>query len=262
MKIGPIDSHAHLSHADFDQDRDEVLTRAKEKGLQAILSIGTEPQEMFKEVDIAMRYPGFIFLAMGYHPHVAKDMTDVHYERLQDFIWADQEVVAIGEIGLDFHYNHSDPVSQEGALREQLRIAARRNLPVIVHCREAYPELIKILKSEEVPPEKIMIHCFSGDADQAKKLLSWGATLSFAGPVTFPNAEGLRQIVKATPINRILAETDAPYLAPQSNRGKRNEPAYVMEVYSTIAAIKEISVEELTDRIAENFCRFFGVAMD
>ena len=262
MKIGPIDSHAHLSHPEFDPDRTEIISRAKEKGLQVILSLGTEPQEFQKEISIAGEYSEFIYLALGYHPHIAKSINDIHYEGLQDIIKANQAVLAIGEIGLDFFYSHSHPKVQEGVFREQLRFAARNKLPVIIHCRQAYPQLIQILKTEPVDPEKVLIHCFSGDTEQAKKLLSWGAMLSFAGPVTSPKAEVLRSVVSLTPLERIMAETDSPYLAPQDFRGKRNEPAYVIRVYEMIAKIKEISIEKLTEKISMNFSCFFGLTIE
>jgi TatD DNase family protein len=262
MKIGPIDSHAHLSHPEFDPDRTEVISMAKEKGLQAILSLGTEPQELQKEITIAGKYSGFIYLGMGYHPHVAKDINDTHYERLQDLIQANRAVVAIGEIGLDFYYSHSHPKVQEGVFREQLRFAAKNTLPVIIHCRQAYPQLIKVLKTEPIAPEKVLIHCFSGDTDHAKKLLSWGAMLSFAGPLTYPKSEGLRRVVQLTPLERIMAETDAPYLSPQAFRGKRNEPAYVIKVYEMIAQIKDIPIESLIEKISVNFGCFFGLGIE
>ncbi|MGA1863595.1 MAG: TatD family hydrolase [bacterium] len=259
MKIGPIDSHAHLSHPEFDPDRPEVISRAKEKGLQAILSLGTEPHELQKEITIAEKHTGFIYLGMGYHPHIAKDIHDIHYEKLQDIIQTNRTVLAIGEIGLDFYYSHSHPKVQEGVFREQLRLADRNNLPVIIHCRQAYPQLIQILKSEPIAPDKVLIHCFSGDSDIAKKLLSWGAMLSFAGPLTYPKSEVLRSVLSLTPLERLMAETDAPYLAPQSFRGKRNEPAYVVKVYEMIAQIKEMPVEAITEKIFVNFGCFFGL---
>lgn len=259
MKTGPIDSHAHLSHPEFDPDRSEVISRAREKGLRAIMSLGTEPHELQKEIMIAEEHPGFIYLGIGYHPHIAKDIHDKHYERLQDIVQTNRTVVAIGEIGLDFYYSHSHPKVQEGVFREQLRFASRNNLPVIIHCRQAYPQLIQILKSEPIAPEKVLIHCFSGDSDHAKKLLSWGAMLSFAGPLTYPKSEVLRSVVSLTPLERIMAETDAPYLAPQSLRGKRNEPAYVVKVYEMIAQIKEMPVEGIIEKIFVNFSCFFGL---
>jgi TatD DNase family protein len=263
MKIGPIDSHAHLSHPEFDSDRTEVITRAKEKGLQAILSLGTEPQELQKELTIAGENPEFIYLGMGYHPHIAKDINDTHYERLQDIIQTNRTVVlAIGEIGLDFYYSHSHPKVQEGVFREQLRFAAKNTLPVIIHCRQAYPQLIQILKAEPIAPEKVLIHCFSGDSDHAKKLLSWGAMLSFAGPLTYPKSEVLRSVVSLTPLERLMAETDSPYLAPQVFRGKRNEPAYVIKVYEMISQIKDIPIESLMEKISVNFGCFFGLEIE
>lgn len=262
MKIGPIDSHAHLSHPEFDPDRNEVILRAKEKGLQAILSLGTEPQEFQKEITIAGEYSEFIYLGMGYHPHVAKNINDTYYERLQDIIQTKRVVVAIGEIGLDFYYSHSHPKVQEGVFREQLRFAAKNKLPVIIHCRQAYPQLIQILKAEPIDPERVLIHCFSGDTDQAKKLLSWGVMLSFAGPLTYPKSGVLRSVVSLTPLERIMAETDSPYLAPQAFRGKRNEPAYVISVYDMIAKIKGIPIEKLTEKISMNFGCFFGLTIE
>jgi TatD DNase family protein len=262
MKIGPIDSHAHLGHPHFDPDRPEVISRARENGLQAILTLGTEPEEFPKEIRIARDYPGWIYLGMGYHPHIAKDITDTHYEMLRELLISNKEVLALGEIGLDFYYKHSDPESQEGVFREQLRLASRLSLPVVIHCRDAYPQMIRILKSEPVSPEKALIHCFSGNTEQAESLLSWGACLSFAGPVTFPKTEGLSRVVQMTPLDRIMAETDAPYLSPQRFRGKRNEPLYVTEVYNEISGIKDVPIEVLIEKISLNFSRFFGISIE
>lgn len=262
MKIGPIDSHAHLSHPQFDQDRQQVISQAKEKGLQAILSLGTTPDELSKEIDIALQNPDFVYLGLGYHPHEAKDITDSHFERLADSVRANGKILAIGEIGLDFYYQHSDPKVQEGVFREQLRFAEKQSLPVIIHCRQAYPQLIKILKAESVHPERVLIHCFSGDISHADNLLSWGATLSFTGTITYPKTQGLTCVVEKTPAERIMAETDAPYLSPQRFRGKRNEPAYVLEVYKMMAQIKDMSIEALIEKISENFSRFFRVPIE
>ena len=147
-------------------------------------------------------------------------------------------------------------------LREQLRLASRLSLPVVIHCRDAYPEMVRILKSEPVFPEKVLIHCFSGNTEQAEELLSWGACLSFAGPVTYPKTEELKRVVQMVPVDRIMAETDAPYLSPQQFRGKRNEPLYVTEVYNEIAGIKGIRIEDLIEKISLNFSRFFGISIE
>jgi TatD DNase family protein len=262
MKIGPIDSHAHLSHQNFDADRIDVIARAKEKGLQAILSLATEPQELQKEITIAKDYSGFIYLGMGYHPHVAKDINDTHYEKLQYQLQTNREVVTIGEIGLDFYYNHSEPKAQEEVFRQQLKLADKNSFPVVIHCRQAYPQLIKILKSEPIAPEKVLIHCFSGDTDHAKKLLSLGTMLSFAGPLTYPKADELRRVVYISPLEKIMAETDSPYLSPQAFRGKRNEPINVIEVYDMIAQIKGTPIESIIEKISVNFGCFFDLPID
>ncbi len=262
MGPGLIDSHAHLSQPDFDSDRSDVIKRAKAKGLSAILSIATEPQEMTKEISLARQHQGFILSGLGYHPHIAKDINDSHYEILKDLIQANKETVAIGEIGLDYYYKHSEPKTQEGVFREQLRLAADISLPVIIHCRNAYPQMIRILKTEHIPSEKVLIHCFSGDSDQAEELLAWGATISFAGPVTYPKAENLRNVLRITPLNKLLVETDAPYLSPQGFRGKRNEPEYILETYEKIAYIKDVHIDELIEKVVNTFSGFFNVKID
>ncbi|MBN2374074.1 TatD family hydrolase [bacterium] len=262
MNIGAIDSHAHLSQADFDPDRDEVISRAKKKGVKAILSIGTSPEEFTSEIALAAKYPGFIYSGLGYHPHIAKDVDDSSYENLKSLILNNKDILAVGEIGLDFYYKHSDPECQEGVFREQLSLAAGVSLPVIIHCRQAYPLLIDILKTVHINPAKVLIHCFSGDTDQAKGLLSWGASLSFAGPVTYPSAEKLRDAVRFTPMDRLLVETDSPYLSPQTFRGKRNEPAYVLHTYERIAQIKGVHTDELKEKVCINFSLMFGIVME
>lgn len=259
MKQGLIDSHSHLSQKAFDLDRQEVIERAKAKGIVSILSVGCEPDEFQAEILIAREYPGFVLLALGYHPHIAKDINPSHYESLKELINKTEGVIAVGEIGLDYYYKHSTPEEQESVFRKQLRIAGEACLPVIIHCREAYTQMIQILKSADISAEKTLIHCFSGNIEQAEELLSWGATLSFAGPITYPKAEGLRDVLRLTPFNRILVETDAPYLSPQAFRGKRNEPSYITETYAQIAKIKGIEPEHLIKRVATNFSDLFDL---
>lgn len=262
MKIGLIDSHAHLSQPDFDPDRKAVIARAKSQGLKLIISIGTDQKEFLPECSIANENPGYVYLAIGYHPHIARHINDKDYEALEDLIRKTKGVIALGETGLDFYYKHSDPISQDRVFRHQLRLAEKLSIPVIIHCRDAYPKVIEILKQEKVSPERVLIHCFSGVKEQAEELTKWGATLSFAGPVTYPKATNLHDAVKCTPTDRLLVETDAPYLAPQHFRGKRNEPAYIIETYRKIAQIKGIHIDELCEKVAQTFSRFFGLQIE
>lgn len=237
-----IDTHVHLDDPKFDADRDAVIQRAAASGVEAFVTIGCDLATSRAAVALADRYPS-VYAAVGVHPHEAKQVGDGWYEDLRRLA-AHPKVRAYGEIGLDYHYNHSAPHEQRARFREQVLIAKDLRLPIIVHTREAQEDTITILKEEKASDVGGIFHCFSGDAWLAKDALDLGFLLSFSGVVTFQNAAMLRDIVKTVPLDRILIETDCPYLTPVPHRGKRNEPAYVAYVAEKLAEVKGLAGTE------------------
>ena len=251
-----IDSHAHLEMGGFDGDREAVLARAAAAGVTAIITVGTTVPDCEKAVAIARLYPQ-VYAAIGIHPHDAKDIDAGTYGALRAL--AQQEkVVATGEIGLDFFHDLSPRELQLRRFEEQLDLALELDLPVIIHDREAHVETLRILQQRKGGLRGVL-HCFSGDAVMARECLELGLYLSVAGPVTYRKSEQLRAVVRVIPAERLLIETDAPYLSPQPWRGKRNEPAYVVETARCLAEIRGMAAGELERLTEENTCRLFGL---
>ena len=254
-----IDTHAHLEMEAFDDDREAVLARAAEAGLTAIVTVGTTLPDCEKAVALTRLYKP-VYAAVGIHPHEVKDIDAATYDALR--VLAQQEkVVAIGEIGLDFFYDLSPREVQLRRFQEQLNLAEELDLPVIIHDREAHPEILEILRPRKGRLRGVL-HCFSGDWTMACECLDLGFHLSVAGPVTYRKADQLRAVAREMPLERLLIETDAPYLAPQPYRGKRNEPAYVVETARTLAEIRGIPVDELERQTTANARRLFSIDRD
>jgi len=252
-----IDTHAHLEMREFKDDRDEVIKRAREAGVEYIVTIGTTVESSRDAVLLADKYD-FIYAAIGIHPHEVKDILHPAYEILRHFA-QHKKVVAYGEIGLDYYYEHSPRIDQKRKFRDMLREARMLELPVIIHDRDAHEDTIQIL-SEEWPRDLGgVMHFFSGDLAMAQKLIEMGFSISIAGPVTFPKAEGLRDVVKQIPIEHMLIETDAPYLTPQPFRGKRNEPAFVRHTAEMIAQVKGLSFDDVARITSFNAMQLFGI---
>jgi TatD DNase family protein len=252
-----VDSHAHLEMEAFDGDREAVLDRAAAAGLTAIITVGTTLPDCEKAVALAGLHPA-VYAAVGIHPHEVKGVDTATYDALT-VLARREKVVAIGEIGLDFFYNHSPRDSQLQHFAAQLDLAEELNLPVIIHDREAHAETLDMLRHRKGKLRGVL-HCFSGDSAMARECLELGFYLSVAGPVTYPKAERLRQVVRDLPLERLLIETDAPYLAPQRYRGKRNEPAYVVETARVIAEIRGLPAPELERLTAVNARTLFNIA--
>ncbi|MBN2437537.1 MAG: TatD family hydrolase [Deltaproteobacteria bacterium] len=251
-----IDSHAHLEMGEFDGDRDAVIARATAAGLTAIITVGTTIPDCKKAVELARLHPP-VYAAVGIHPHEVKGIDAGTYDALR--VLAQQEkVVAIGEIGLDFFYNLSPGEVQLRRFAEQLDLALEMDLPVIIHDREAHAETLRILKQKQRGLRGVF-HCFSGDATMAGECLALGFYLSVAGPVTYRKSEQLRAVAREIPAERLLIETDAPYLSPQPWRGKRNEPAYVVETARCLAEIRGMAAGDLERLTEENARRLFGL---
>jgi len=256
-----FDTHTHLDDARYDSDREAMIARAREAGVETMMTIGCDLATSRSAVALAGQYP-FVYASIGVHPHEVKHITDGWYDVLRQLA-SDNKVVAYGEIGLDYHYNHSDPELQRGRFREQIQLARELKLPVIIHTREAQDDTIRILKEERASEIGGVFHCFSGDAWLAKDALELGFYLSFSGILTFQNATMLRDIARTVPADRLLIETDCPYLTPIPHRGKRNEPAYVRHVAETLASIVSdgdaMTADDIGRLTSENARRLFKI---
>src|SRR6266705_2118119 len=256
-----IDSHAHIDFPQFAEDRDAMLDRAREAGVTTLLAIGTGPGP--EKLDAALPYAEqheWIYTSIGIHPHEAKEATAEHLDRLIQLA-RHPKVIAWGEIGLDYHYDFSPPEMQQRIFSEQLALARQAKLPVIIHCREAWPDCLALLE-ENWRSSGLggIFHCFSGTLEEARRGLEMGFLISFAGNVTYPKAQNLRDLASALPLESILIETDSPFLAPQPFRGRRNEPAFVAELARTLAPVRNLAPHELAAATAANFRRFFRLS--
>ena len=254
--MGPhfLDSHAHLDDPDFDADRDAVIERARVAGLHYVLTIGgaSGPDSMAASVPFAEAHE-WIWTAAGIHPHEASKAEERHFDELRRLA-AHPKFVAIGEIGLDYHYDHSPRDVQQRVLVRQLELARELKLPVVIHCREAWADLRDVIRSHwRSAGLGGILHCFSGTREDAFELMDAGFLVSFAGNITFKKAENLRAVAREIPLDRLLTETDSPYLAPVPYRGKRNEPAFVVEVTRQLAQLRGLSEEEVGGQVAKNF---------
>jgi len=228
-----IDSHVHLDDSRYDVDRSDIFVRAADAGIEAFVTIGCDLLTSRAAVQLAQTHSN-VYATIGVHPHEAKQIEDTWYPELQQLA-RHSKVVAYGEIGLDYHYDHSPRDVQRQRFREQIREARALQLPIVIHTREAQEDTISILREEQAQEIGGVFHCFSGDTWLAKDALDLGFYLSFSGVITFKNASMLREIVQTVPLDRLMVETDCPYLSPIPFRGKRNEPAYVVHVAQTIA---------------------------
>jgi TatD DNase family protein len=254
-----IDSHAHIDLPEFNKDRDQVLARAIEQGVRAVVHVGLDAESSRRSLAMAKKYDG-VFVAVGFHPHEAARMKEGDLESLAE-LTRDSRVVAIGEIGLDFYRNLSPRQSQLEAFQKQLDLAVELSLPVVVHCRQAHKEVYDILKAwvKAAPADskRGVIHCFSGDIEMARRYIDLGFYISLAGSVTYPSAGELVEVAREIPLDSLLLETDAPFLAPQAHRGKRNEPAYVALTAGKVAQVRQVSTEVVADGAARNTIELF-----
>ena len=256
-----IDSHAHIESDDFDGDRDAVIQRALDAGVEIIVDIGNgevASDSHAAAFRLADEYP-FIYTTVGVHPHEAR-LFDLELERKLVDLSHHPKVIAWGEIGLDYHYDNSPRDAQRRAFRRQLQLARERRLPVSIHTREAEDDTISILREEWADSGLAgVIHCFTGTGLLADRALDLGFCISFSGVVTFKKADDLRVTAGRVPLDRLLIETDSPFLAPLPHRGKRNEPAFVVETARVIAGLRDIESEELGRITSANFRRLFGL---
>jgi TatD DNase family protein len=265
-----IDTHCHLEMAQFKNDLQETLNRAKEAGIEALVTIGSDLEGCKGAVDLSKMYD-FVYAAVGIHPHDAKDLSEEIFGQIRSWISESRayrttceggdvpKIVAIGEIGLDYYYDHSPREIQRSVFAKQLSYAKECDLPVIIHSRDAREDTLRIL--EESGVNKGVMHCFSGNPDMAEHALRLGFHISLAGPVTFKKSAMLKEVAKMVPDERLLIETDAPYLAPEPLRGRRNEPAFVVHTARHIAELRGVTIEDIDRMTTLNAKRLFGIGM-
>jgi TatD DNase family protein len=250
-----IDSHVHLEMAEFKKDLEEVIRRAKEAGVEYIFTVGTERKDWKRALEIADSHTG-IYAILGVHPHNAKEIDDRTYSTLRE-LCRNEKVRAFGEIGLDFFRNRSPRDVQTKRFREQIALARELLLPIVVHDRDAHKETLDILKSEKADQCGGIIHCFSGDYRMASECLDIGFHISVPGTITFKNATEFREIVRKLPVESLLVETDAPFLAPVPFRGKRNEPGFVRYTAQKVAELKGMTFEKVAEVTTGNALKIF-----
>jgi len=261
-----VDSHAHLDGERFDPDREQVIARARESKIETILAIGIGdgPGTLDCAIKLAAQHD-FIYATVGIHPHEAKQASDADFLELEQLAKR-PKVIAWGEIGLDYYYDHSPRDIQQRVFLKQLQLAQAAKLPVVIHCRpsegseNAWEDCLRILGEQWCSTALGgILHCFTGTSHHAKRALDMGFNISFAGNITFPKAQQIRDAAKDVPLDRMLIETDCPFLAPIPHRGQRNEPAFVTEVARQLGEIRDLSTEEIGLQTAKNFYRFFSL---
>lgn len=261
-----IDSHCHIDGEAFDADRDEVVLRAKNARVKMMLTVGTgnpHDGEIKRAVEVAEQYEN-VFASVGVHPHDAKEYDEKAETHLIDLVKSSKKIIAWGEIGLDFYYDHSPREIQREVFIKQIRTAKKLDLPIIIHSRDADDETVEIL-TKECAHENFrggIMHCFGGNPQMAESLMNIGFLISFAGNVTFKKADNLRDSARVVPLNKLLIETDCPYLAPIPFRGKRNEPMFVVETAKFLADFYNVDLKVLAKATTQNFRQLFKIEME
>ena len=258
-RLGLVDSHAHIQGVEYAAEVEALIQRAREAGVEQIIVVGGAGELSSNQaaVTLAESYPN-LYATVGMHPHDAKDVGEEALKKLEQ-LTARPKVIAVGETGLDFYYNHSPHEIQRDIFGRFIRMARETGLPLIVHERDAHQETVELLRQEGAGKIKGVIHCFTGDYEAARNYLDLGFYLSFTGIITFKNAHSLRDVVRGVPLEKMFVETDSPYLTPVPHRGKRNEPAYVRFVAETIAKIKGLTLEEVARVTTNNVRELFHI---
>ncbi len=251
-----IDSHAHLDFDRFDADRDAVLARAAAAGVEQIITIGTTLDSSRRAFELTQEYPQ-IYSAAGIHPHSSSEFNDADWSELE-VLWAEDKVRAVGETGLDYFYDHSTPDRQRALFKRHLEVALVVDLPVIVHIRDAFDDAFALAKEVGLGAGGI-VHCFTGGPEACERALDLGFHISLSGMVSFKSAKALRRAVPMIPIERLLIETDSPFLAPVPHRGKRNEPAFVLDTARAVADLRGMPLAELAEHTRQNTIEIFGL---
>ncbi|MGL4771999.1 MAG: TatD family hydrolase [Clostridium sp.] len=255
-KYNIIDTHSHYDSEDFDIDRHEVLTQIKDAGVTGILNCASSYDSIEKTLNLTKKYD-FIYGALGIHPSNADELTEERLSEVKNLIMHNKEIIAVGEIGLDYYWEENPSKEiQKWAFREQMKIADEAKIPVVIHDRDAHADTLEILK--EFPNVKGVVHCFSGSVEFAKQCLELGYYIGITGVVTFKNAKKIKDVVMAVPVEKLLVETDCPYMAPTPNRGKRNKSDYIEYIIEEIAKIKEIDPISLNIQLNQNFYKLIN----
>ena len=249
-----IDTHAHIFDAQFDEDRIDVINRLIEAKIKKAVVVGFSKETNVLALNLAKEH-AFLYPTAGLHPSEANEITESDILDLEKFI-NDNKVYAIGECGLDYYWVNDNKEKQKWLFTEQIKLAIKYDLPLIIHCRDAVADVYEILKAYKGKLRFVM-HCYSGSSEMAVEFVKLGGMISLGGPVTFKNAKAPKEVAKIVPLDRLLIETDCPYLAPHPNRGKRNEPSYVRLVLNEIAALREIDSDELEEVLDQNSIKFF-----
>lgn len=252
-----FDTHVHLNVWQFKEDREETIQRAFAAGVEYMVVVGFDHETIPLAIEIAEQNEN-IYAAVGWHPVDAIDMTEKELNWIEE-LSKHPKVVALGEMGLDYHWDKSPKAVQKDVFRKQIRLAKKLDMPIIIHNREATEDIIKILQEEDAQTVGGIMHCYNDSVQYVQTCLDMNFYISLGGPVTFKNAPLPKEVAKEVPLDRLLIETDAPYLAPHPNRGKRNEPAYVKLVAEKIAELRETSLEELAKQTTENAFRVFSI---
>lgn len=249
-----VDTHAHLDFSEFDSDRELVVKRSKENGIDFIINVASSFKGCLDSLELAKRYD-FIYFSVGVHPHNAAEVSDLQLKEIENFAKL-KKVVAIGEVGLDFYRNLSPQDTQKELFIKFINLSSSSGLPLIIHTREAKEETLDILRKNKI---RGVVHCFSGDKDFLKECLDLGLYISFTCNITYKKADDLRELARLVPLDRLLLETDSPYLAPQHLRGSRNEPVNVKFLAETLADLKSLTIEEIAKSTTSNAKRLFGL---
>lgn len=252
-----FDTHAHLNAEQYNEDLQEVIDRALSEGISNIVVVGFDRPTIEKAMELTEKYE-FIYASVGWHPVDAIDMTE------EDLLWIEElsshpKVVALGEMGLDYYWDKSPKDIQKEVFRKQIRLAKKVKLPIVIHNRDATADIVEILKEEGAGEVGGIMHCFSGSPEIAQECVDMNFYISLGGPVTFKNAKKPKEVADVIPLEKLLIETDCPYLTPHPHRGKRNEPSYVKLVAEQIAEIKGLSTEEIAQATTENAKKLFGI---
>ncbi|MBN6889759.1 TatD DNase family protein [Cytobacillus horneckiae] len=252
-----FDTHVHLNDLQYSEDLQEVIDRAKAAGISRMVVVGFDRPTITKAMELIEKYD-FLYASIGWHPVDAIDMTE------EDLLWIEElsqhpKVVAIGEMGLDYHWDKSPKEIQKAVFKKQIQLAKKVKLPIVIHNREATADIVEILKEEDAGEVGGIMHCFSGSPEIAKECIDMNFYISLGGPVTFKNAKRPKEVAAEIPLEKLLIETDCPYLAPHPYRGKRNEPSYVTLVAEQIAEIKGLTVEEVASKTTDNAKKLFGI---
>jgi TatD DNase family protein len=253
-----IDTHAHLTFPELQRQLDAVVARSIEASVTGWVTIGTDIDQIEKALAVADRFDN-MYAGIGFHPHYANDITDQHLDKLTEYA-KNKKVVAIGEAGLDYHYDNAVPKKQQEIFRAQLKIAEKLGLPVIAHTRDAFDDTMAVLDEFKGRLKNVVVHCFSGDKQQAEAILERGYHISFTGIVTFKRSDDLRETARIVPLNRMMVETDCPFISPEPIRNQRPcEPAFVVHTAKTLAGLHNLSLDDFAEKVTQTSRQFFDI---